>query len=222
MQEHQRRFPLGIVVGLSTLVVATGSAAAFFTWQNAQKNQPTPVAVEKSQPKAPQAIPAAPPAASQNFIKPSAQAPTTEKTAQIFWLRDAATDMELVPVAVKVKSDDRQEALLTAAVNNLLSGAPSKDLITGIPQGTQLRSLKVKADSIYVDLTKPFTTGGGSLSMTGRLAQILYTATSLDPKAKVYLSVEGKPLTVLGGEGLIVEQPLTRSQFEQDTGAKQE
>lgn len=222
MQEHQRRFPLGIVVGLSMLVVATGSAAAFFTWQNAQKNQQTPVAVEKSQPNSPQAIPAAPPAASQNFIKSQPQAPSAEKTAQVFWLKANATDMELVPIAIKVKSDDRQEALLTAALSNLLSGEPNKDLMTGIPQGTKLRSLKVKTDSIYVDLTKPFTTGGGSLSMTGRLAQILYTATSLDPKAKLYLSVEGKPLTVLGGEGLIVEQPLTRSQFEQDTGAKQE
>lgn len=222
MQEHQRRFPLGIVVGLSTLVVATGSATAFFTWQNAQKNQTTPVAVEKSQPNSSQALPAAPPTASQNFIRPQAQAPTTEKTAQVFWLKDKATDMELVPTAIKVKSDNRQEALLTAAVNTLLNGSPNQDLMTGIPQGTQLRSLKVKSDSIYIDLTKPFTTGGGSLAMTGRLAQILYTATSLDPKAKVFLSVEGKPLTVLGGEGLIVEQPLTRSQFEQDTGAPQE
>ncbi|MCU0551152.1 MAG: GerMN domain-containing protein [Leptolyngbya sp. Prado105] len=214
MQEHQRRFPLGIVVGLSTLVVATGGATAFFTWQNAQKNQSTPVAVEQPQPNVQRAIP------SQNFIKP--QASTAEKTAQVFWLKESATDVELVPIAIKVKSDDRQEALLTAAVNTLLSNPPNKDLMSGIPQGTQLRSLKVKSDSIYVDLTKPFTAGGGSLSMTGRLAQILYTATSLDPQAKVFLSVEGKPLTVLGGEGLIVEQPLTRLQFEQDTGTKQE
>jgi spore germination protein GerM len=219
MQEHPRRFPLGIVVGLSTLVVATGSATAFFTWQQAQKKSPTPVAVEQSRTQAPQTA-AAVPSASQNLIK--SQAPTAEKTAQVFWLKDSATDMELVPVAIKVKSDDRPEVLLTAAVNTLLSNPPTQNLMTGIPPGTQLRSLKVKADSIYIDLTKPFTISGGSLSMIGRVAQILYTATSLDPKAKVFLSVEGKPLTVLGGEGLMVEQPLTRSQFEQDAGMKQE
>ncbi|MBW4445089.1 MAG: GerMN domain-containing protein [Plectolyngbya sp. WJT66-NPBG17] len=219
MQEHQRRFPLGIVIGLSTLVVATGSATALFTWQNAQKNQPIQIAVEPPQTNAPQSVPAAPPT-SQNLITP--QAPTTEKTAQIYWLRDSATDLELVPIAVKVKSADREEAQLTAAVNNLLSDAPNKDLMTGIPNGTTLRSLKVKSDSVYIDLSKAFASGGGSLSMTGRLAQILYTATSLNPTAKVFLSVEGKPLTVLGGEGLIVDQPLTRSQFEQDTGAKKE
>ncbi len=218
MQEHQRRFPLGLVVGLSTLVVATGSATAFFTWQNAQKSQPIAVTAEQPQASAPQSIPA--PSTSQNLI--TSQAPTTEKTAQIYWLKDSPTDLELVPIAVKVKSADREEARLTAAINSLLSDAPDKDLMTGIPKGTTLRSLKVKSDSVYLDLSKSFASGGGSFSMTGRLAQILYTATSLNPKAKLFLSVEGKPLTVLGGEGLIVDQPLTRSQFEQDTGAKQE
>ncbi|MGG6267961.1 GerMN domain-containing protein [Leptolyngbya sp. AN03gr2] len=213
MQEHQRRFPVGIVVGLSTLVVATGSATAFFTWQNAQKSQPVQVAAESPQAIPPQSAPAAP-STSQNSIQP-----TIEKTAQVYWLKNSATDLELVPVAVKVKSADREEALLTTAVNNLLSDAPDKDLITGIPKGTTLRSLKVKSDAVYVDLSKAFVSGGGSLSMTGRLGQILYTATSLNPSAKVYLSVEGEPLTVLGGEGLMVDQPLTRSQFEQDTAS---
>ncbi|MER3476713.1 MAG: spore germination protein [Leptolyngbya sp. ERB_1_2] len=195
------------------------SATAFLTWQNAQKTQPTPVAVGQPQANAPQSIPAAP-STSQNLITPKAL--TTEKTAQIYWLKDSATDLELVPVAVKVKSADREEALLAAAMTNLLNDAPNKDLMTGIPKGTTLRSLKLKSDSVYIDLSKPFTSGGGSASMMGRLAQILYTATSLNPKAKVFLSVEGKTLTTLGGEGLIVDQPLTRSQFEQDTGAKQE
>jgi spore germination protein GerM len=52
--------------------------------------------------------------------------------------------------------------------------------------------------------------------MTGRLAQILYTATSIAPNSKLWLEVEGKPLEVLGGEGLEVSQPLDRRQFEQD------
>jgi spore germination protein GerM len=52
--------------------------------------------------------------------------------------------------------------------------------------------------------------------MTGRVAQILYTATSLQPTAKVWIDVEGKPLETLGGEGLELKQPLTRQGFEQN------
>lgn len=216
MQKDQRRFPIGIVVGLSTLVVATGSATAFFTWKNTHKSQPTPVAVKSPQAAAPESVPS-PFSGSQN----PTQTPTTGKTAQIYWLKDNAADLELAPVAVKVKSTDRGETRLTAAFNTLLNDTPSKNLNSGIPAGTKLRSLKIKSESVYVDLSKEFTTGGGSLSMMGRLAQVLYTATSLNPKAKVFLSIEGKPLTVLGGEGLMIDQPLTRSQFEQETGIKQ-
>jgi spore germination protein GerM len=67
-----------------------------------------------------------------------------------------------------------------------------------------------------VNLSENFTTGGGSSSMMGRVGQVVYTATSLNPQAKVYIDVNGKPLEVLGGEGVEIPQPLTRESFQKN------
>ena len=105
---------------------------------------------------------------------------------------------------------------MNGAIETLLNGSPDQTLTTTIPQGTQLRSLTVKPDGIHIDLSAAFTTGGGSASMMGRLGQVLYTATSIDPSAPVFLSVGGQPLETLGGEGLMLDQPMTRQVFEKE------
>jgi spore germination protein GerM len=55
--------------------------------------------------------------------------------------------------------------------------------------------------------------------MIYRVAQVLYTATSIDPQTPVFLSIEGQPLNdnyPLGGERLTLEYPMTRQQFNRE------
>jgi spore germination protein GerM len=112
---------------------------------------------------------------------------------------------------------DRPEALLTAAFERLLWGPQQPDRFSEIPPGTRLLNLTATPDgAIAVDLSDEFTQGGGSASMIGRLGQVVYTATTLNPEAPVRISVNGEPLNVLGGEGLEVPQPVTRQQFERE------
>jgi spore germination protein GerM len=119
-----------------------------------------------------------------------------------------------VPVLAQKSASDRD--VLETALKRLLEGSQSVTYTTTIPSGTKLLSLKLAKDGIHLDLSQAFTTGGGSESMIGRLAQLLYTATSLDPKARVWIDVEGQPLEVLGGEGLMVDRPMTRQEFEEN------
>ena len=146
--------------------------------------------------------------------KPLQQTPA--QTVQVYWVKEASGKFEAVPTKVAVKQVDKPDATLQAAFNSLLAGPKDASVSSEIPKGTKLRSLSVKNDGVYVDLSAEFTSGGGSNSMTGRLGQVIYTATSLKPNTKVWISVEGKPLELLGGEGLEVAQPSTRQSFDKN------
>jgi spore germination protein GerM len=217
-QHSTRRIHVGMVAGLSALAVTAGSATAFLAWHSSQ-SKPVEIAPEISKvepqpsPSASVAPSVAPAAQQIRQSVPKVAPPVVETTAKVYWLKDSGV-LEAVPV--KLKSGDRSESVLSGAIDTLLNGSPDQTLTTTIPQGTQLRSLKVKPDGIHIDLSSAFTKGGGSASMMGRVGQVLYTATSTDPSAPVFLSVGGQPLETLGGEGLMLDQPITRRSFEKD------
>jgi spore germination protein GerM len=116
-------------------------------------------------------------------------------------------------VAVPVKTNDSQNSQAIATLSNLITAVPPKDFYSAIPSGTRVLDYAVKDRNIYLNLSQEFTGGGGSSSMRGRVIQVLYTITSLNPDANLFLSVEGQPLKYLGGEGLELAQPLRRADF---------
>jgi spore germination protein GerM len=117
------------------------------------------------------------------------------------------------------RSGSTPQQVLTIAIQNLLSAKPRDDLSSTIPKGTKLLSLQVRSDGVHVDLSTEFRSGGGSTSMIYRVAQVIYTSTSLDPNQKVFISVGGQSIDnnhQLGGEGLTLQHPTTRAQFAAD------
>jgi sporulation and spore germination protein/immunoglobulin-like protein involved in spore germination len=109
-------------------------------------------------------------------------------------------------------------AVAEAAMHGLLQG-PSSDeeelgFSTTIPDGTDLLSVAVEDGLATVDLSEEFTSGGGSASMMGRVAQVVFTLTQFDTVDGVTFEIEGEPLTELGGEGLLLEEPQTRDDWE--------
>ncbi len=104
-----------------------------------------------------------------------------------------------------------------AAVAALLAGPSAAERTAGvgtsIPEGTALLGLSIEGGIATVDLSGTFGSGGGSLSMFSRLAQLTYTLTQFPTVHGVNLELDGKPVTVFGGEGIILDQPMTRRSY---------
>jgi spore germination protein GerM len=137
--------------------------------------------------------------------------------AQVYWLQANQNTIQLQPQTLTFAPNATPIERLRYAIELLLSAsANSGKTSSTIPANTRLLNLKQDGKTIYVDLSAEFARGGGSSSMVYRVAQILYTATSITPDAQVYLSIEGQPIDEahpLGGEGLLLPSPLTRQQL---------
>lgn len=92
------------------------------------------------------------------------------------------------------------------AIEALLDGPTAEDgtggLISSIPEGTELLGLDIADGTATVDLSSAFTSGGGSLSMTLRTAQVVFTLTQFDGVDRVQFLIDGEQVDGLGGEGL--------------------
>ena len=141
------------------------------------------------------------PETQQSVLATSRTESAVEKTIAATGHR-TAKDPEFVALAAQPSAS----LLLSSAFGQLLNNSDFARQRGSIPANTRLLSLEVKQAGVYVDLSEEFATGGGSASMINRVNQVVYTATSLNPNADVYISVAGQKLddnNPLAGEGLL-------------------
>lgn len=220
----RRRPPLGILIALAAIVLSAGSATAWFTWRSLAPTEPIAdfpeIDIEG------EAIPEGfdPPQSESIEVpdppEPEVAANPTPQTSTLYWLYLDGNEVALNPATVEVPADASATDVLQVAFANLMGGPEGEGVASGIPEDAELLALEIESDGVHVDLSQEFTFGGGSASMIGRLAQVVYTATTLEPNAPVWIDVEGEPLTLLGGEGLEVRQPITRTDVQADFGVE--
>ncbi|MGH1393856.1 MAG: GerMN domain-containing protein [Trichormus sp.] len=195
-QQGSKRISSGVIAAVSAAVVAVGGGVA---WLTANTNPPTQTAPSQ-----------------RVEQQPYNTQPGNEQTANVYWLKTNDKSVELVPQPIRIAAAQPNQ-VLEQAFQSLLAGPTEGTNATTIPQGTKLLGLKAENNNeIHVNLSEDFLSGGGSTSMVGRVGQVVYTATTLNPNAKVYIEVNGKPLEVLGGEGVEIEQPITRETFKKE------
>jgi spore germination protein GerM len=105
-------------------------------------------------------------------------------------------------------------AVLRNTLAELLDGPTDSEsaagLHTEIPDGTMLRDVNLANGLATVDLSRDYESGGGTLSMTARLAQVIFTATQFDNADEVLFWLDGAPVEFFGGEGIVLDDPQQR------------
>jgi hypothetical protein len=106
-----------------------------------------------------------------------------------------------------------------AALEQLLGGptaAERRDEVgSQVPPGTRLLGLDIGDGIATVDLSGEYESGGGTLSMTMRLAQVVYTLTQFPTVDGVRFRLDGAPVNVFSGEGIVIEEPLRRADYDE-------
>jgi germination protein M len=106
----------------------------------------------------------------------------------------------------------------TAAIQALLVGPSPAELESGlrsaIPAGTKLLGISIKNGVATVDLTSQYQSGGGSLAMKARLTQVVYTLTQFPTVRAVLFHLDGEPVNVFSGEGIVLDHPVGRKDYE--------
>jgi hypothetical protein len=109
-------------------------------------------------------------------------------------------------IPVELASDDAVAQRAAFVFDMLLTGpqGPSAEAgdTTAIPEGTELLRVARENAELQVDLSSEFTSGGGSLAMQMRVAQIVYTGTQFDGIESVRILVDGETVDAIGGEGV--------------------
>ena len=90
----------------------------------------------------------------------------------------------------------------------------SKGYTSEIPQGTRVLSVRESSNSIMIDLSSNFESGGGAESTYMRIKQVIKTANA-NTSIPTYLYINGKQANVIGGEGIMIKQPLNERSFDE-------
>lgn len=153
------------------------------------------------------------PSASQPVAAPAPKPkPAVDKSREVivYFVRNER-------LGAAVHQVEATQAMAAAALRELLAGPTAEErkagLASEIPVGTRLLGVTIEDGTATVDLSEEFESGGGSLSMTLRVAQVVYTLTAFPTVENVAFRIDGEPVEAIGGEGISVSPPVTRLDF---------
>ncbi|HET9851647.1 MAG TPA: GerMN domain-containing protein [Candidatus Limnocylindrales bacterium] len=162
------------------------------------------------------AFPSDTPAAPGDTPAPGPTDAGTTTVRAYFFLGSFVDNAGLVPVLREIP---KTQAVGAAAMRALLDGPNDDELgarpamYTTVPEDTRFLGLRIDDGIATVNLSREFERGGGSASVLGRLAQVVYTLTQFPTIHGVSFELDGDPVTVFSGEGVVLDAPVDRADY---------
>ncbi len=154
----------------------------------------------------------------QKQEEPKTELQPVEKVyVNVFFIGQNANKEEVYRAVNREYDKDIDGPKIKFAIQSLISGPTayekSKGVYSEIPAGTRVISINETADKIVINLNSAFENGGGTDSLYKRLYQLIKTAKRNTDKP-VYLYIEGNKADVIGGEGIMITQPLNENSLD--------
>lgn len=197
MTRSRARGWVGLLAGLALL--ALGACG------DDDELKPTPTAAATGTPTG-----AASPTAEPTQGATATPAPTL--AVQVYFARDEHIATVGRTVTIPAVAREAMEALLAGPTDY----EKGLGMTSAVPTGTRLLGITIESGTAIVDLSREFESGGGSLSMTTRVAQVVYTLTQFETVDRVTIRLGGQDVEAIGGEG-VPAKDLTRDDFRDNT-----
>ena len=150
-------------------------------------------------------------------VAEKSQEPQTKEYVNIYFIGKNEHNEEVYKAVKRQYNKDIDGSKIRFAVTSLIMGPRQEErrrgVYTEIPSGSEVINITEKSDSVIINLNSNYVYGGGADSLYKRLYQLIKTV-KLNSKLPVYLYIDGQKADVVGGEGIMISQPLSDSSLE--------
>ncbi|MBO8430211.1 GerMN domain-containing protein [Spirochaetes bacterium] len=155
----------------------------------------------------------------ENPQQPSVPVQPKEKEyANIVFIGQNDNHEEIYKIVKREYSPQIDGSKFKFAISSLILGPTKSEKNAGIyseiPTGTEILDIDERSSVVIINLSRQFEFGGGTDSVYKRLYQLIKTARRNTEKP-VYLYIEGKQADVIGGDGIMISQPLTENSLDE-------
>jgi len=153
-----------------------------------------------------------------NFIPGHAENKTSEQTPKqkstqskrdyyIYLAVQDNDNVRLVPVKIALRDPQHP---LKDLLEQLIQKPSDNNHLNLVPFRTKIHSIKIKNHTAIIDFNDAFGINSyGRLGQRVQIYQIVYTATQFKDINAVTFTIDGKIVTYLGGDGVLIHNPVT-------------